>query len=321
MPNRPWYYVPGNNQLSEKRLVLKLDREANKQIQNEKLMDYYNKCKSEAKLSSNWEQKRRLVKSNRESRIKDSIGLSAVPFHIDDPNQLEIDRKNYENNLKLFRTQLSDYEIISRRYKNDYIDASLAIDYLLKQVEIYDEIKQRRKKFLLDWSKNFKSEIYNYVNDPLRQMCFSIRTMLEFYKSIVAANVERMKRFNSMQKFFNRSESEDLDELNQRCLQIIELYISLNEIRDQHFQNIEERDSHWLEQRKIWSQEITIWDEVFVELFDSNYHLVRKRIDEILCEQRSSLKERLKRLRNLECSIDRFNADENLRSILFLGLD
>lgn len=41
MPNRPWYYVPGNNQLSEKRLVLKLDREANKQIQNEKLMDYY----------------------------------------------------------------------------------------------------------------------------------------------------------------------------------------------------------------------------------------------------------------------------------------
>ncbi|XP_046915888.2 uncharacterized protein LOC124496415 [Dermatophagoides farinae] len=317
----PWYYVPGDKYSTEKRLAYKHESNSNRQIQNERINKYYRKWNQETKLLDNWDQNKSLVKHHRSMQ-----NLTDPPFYIEDDIQIEFDRKQYDNHVQKVATIFRQYHQAAKDYRTNFIDTNMAVDYLLRQAELDELIEEKRNIFFSQWNRyviqcNGGSN-YNYQSDPLRQICFAIRELLHFYKSLVDDN---LKRLNSIidEKLFTATERNELGQLNDRCLQIIDMYLNLNESRDGHFQTMfcEEREKQWHEQCDRWSEEIQVWDTLFIKLFDSNYQLIYDRLDKFLQQQRNLLHDRLIKLEQLQHLIRDIEHDDRLQSILHIDID
>ena len=71
----------------------------------------------------------------------------------------------------------------------------------------------------------------------------------------------------------------------------------------------------------MWKEEIQVWDNLFMKLFDSNYLLIRNRIEEIMDKQKTLLKERLTQFENLKYFIEQSNDNYQLRPILYFDIE
>lgn len=164
--------------------------------------------------------------------------ISEPPFLIEkDKEQIQIDQNHYEESLAIIEKHLNEYKIAATEFKNSFIDSSAAVQYLLKQIELYEEVKKMRENFFTNWKQYLNDNAYNYINDPLRHVCFQIRELLYFYKSLITDNLKRLKEIY-VNNFFSKTEQDELETLNQRCVQIIDMYLNLNELRNKHFQNM-----------------------------------------------------------------------------------
>lgn len=170
--------------------------------------------------------------------VKYKEARSEPPFLIEKDNeQIKMDHDQYEDNLAIVAKHFNEYKIAAFEFKNSFIDSTAAVQYLLKQNELYEEVKMKRENFFTNWKQYFNDNGYNYINDPLRHVCFQIRELLHFYKSLITDNLKRLKEIYG-NNFFNKTEQDELDALNQRCVQIIDMYLNLNELRNKHFQNM-----------------------------------------------------------------------------------
>nr|XP_027203505.1 uncharacterized protein LOC113797344 isoform X1 [Dermatophagoides pteronyssinus] len=326
----PWYYVTGDKYSTEKRLANKHEFDSNRCKQNEQIDRYYRRWNRETKLMDNWDQNKSMV---RHHRSMENLNVDPPPFYIEDDIQIEMNQKRYENYMQKMTEIFRQYHQVAKDYRNNFIDTNMIVDYLLRQAELDEKIEEKRNEFFSQWNRHvnrcFSSKSttlttnYNYQSDPLRQICFAIRKLLRFYKSIIDDNQNRLNIMIIDEKLFTIVERNELVQLNDRCLQIIDIYLNLNESRDNHFQTMfyEEREKQWPEQCRRWSDEIAVWDNLFIKLFDSNYQLLYNRLDKFLEKQRCLLQERLSRLQQLQNLIHNLENDKRLQSIVYIDID
>ncbi|OTF77260.1 hypothetical protein BLA29_002049 [Euroglyphus maynei] len=316
----PWYYVTGDKYSTEKRLAAKHESNSNRQIRNERIDRYYRRWNRETRLLDNWDHNKSLVKHYRSME-----NLTCPPFYIEDDIQIEFDQKQYDDHMDKVADIFRQYHQAAKDYRTNFIDTKMAVNYLLRQAELDEKIQEKRENFFSQWNRHVnqcKNVNYNYQSDPLRQICFAIRELLHFYKSLIDDNLKRLNMIID-EKFLNTVERVELVQLNDRCSQIIDMYLNLNESRDGHFQTMfyEEREKQWPSQCDRWSKEINVWDSLFIKLFDSNYQIIYNRVEKFLEKQRHLLQDRLVKLEQLQNLIHDIEQDERLQSIMYTDID
>lgn len=108
-------------------------------------------------------------------------------------------------------------------------------------MEMYKRVKKKRIQIIAEIQRYLKpSSSYSSMRDPLRQVCFLITEILCFYKQEIFNILKLLKPVYREANFLSEHEQSELDQLNNRCFQIVDMYIQLNDIRNKHFQQMYE---------------------------------------------------------------------------------
>lgn len=273
------------------------------------------KCNSEVKLFSNWQNQRPLVKYR---NVEPDALMS--PFYTSDAAQIEMESSAISKCIHKMSGLLDLYEQASLEYKQNYIDCHLVIKFLFEYMEMYKGVKEKRTQLIAEIKRHLKpSTTYCSMRDPLRQVCFLITEILCFYKREIFNIMKLLKPVYREVNFLSEHEQSELDQLNNRCFQIIDMYIQLNDIRNEHFQQMydEERENAWNQQKKTWSNEILVWDSLLVKLLNSNYLLVRDKLESILSTQREHFTDRMSKFDQLAAYANEIKHDTTLQTVLY----
>ena len=160
-----------------------------------------------------------------------------TPFYTDDEAKRNIENNQYLKCTQKMSTLFQQYDDSSRKYKQNYIDSNLVIKYLYEYMEIYKGVKERRILLMAEIKRYLQQPSYSSLRDPLRQVCFLIKEILYFYKKEIF-NIMKLLKPVYRNNFLSEHEQSELDQLNNRCFQIIDMYIQLNDIRNEHFQQM-----------------------------------------------------------------------------------
>ena len=191
----------------------------------------FRKCNSETKLFSNWQNNKPLVKYRHIEQAP------STPFYTEDTNKREIEQSLQAECTAKMSQLFRKYNQASLSYKQNFINCNFVIKYLYEYMEIYELVKEKRNLVMLEIKWYLKQSLYSFNRDPLRQVCFLIKEILYFYKKEIFAIMKLLKPVYR-DNFLTEHEQTELDQLNNRCFQIIDMYIQLNEIRNEHFQQM-----------------------------------------------------------------------------------
>lgn len=183
------------------------------------------------KLYSNWNQQKPLIKYRQPENDQ------FAPYFAEDVLQESIDKNFYNDNLKAAWRLVASYRETETSYKKNFMDCSLIVKYMFELLKVYKDVKEKREGNLTNIHKYLQDPNYSSVKDPLRQVCFLTKELLYFYKSQIFALIKLLRPINCI-NFLSESEQSELHELNNRCFQIIDMYIQLNEMRNNHFQRM-----------------------------------------------------------------------------------
>lgn len=189
------------------------------------------KCNSEVQLFSNWENNKPMVK------YQQAIDHQVTPFYTENVHKREIDQSRQTKCIEKMSQLFFKYDQASLKYKQNYIDCNLVIKYLHEYLEIYKLVKERRNLLMVEIKRHLQHSLYSSIRDPLRQVCFFIKEILYFYKKEIF-NIIKLLKPVYRDNFLTEHEQTELDQLNNRCFQIIDMYIQLNDIRNDHFQQM-----------------------------------------------------------------------------------
>lgn len=195
----------------------------------------FRKCNSEVKLFSNWQNQRPLVKYHKTE--PDAL----TPFYTDDAAQRELESNIIGKCIHKMSGLLDLYEQTSFKCKQNYIDCHLIIKFLFEYMEMYKRVKEKRFQIVTEIKRYLKpSSSYSSMRHPLRQVCFLITEILCFYRQEIFNIMKLLKPVYREANFLSEHEQSELDQLNNRCFQIVDMYIQLNDIRNEHFQQMYE---------------------------------------------------------------------------------
>ena len=182
------------------------------------------------KLFSNWDQQKPLIKYHKFNND------NFAPFFTENPLQENHDTLIYQDHLLKLTKLYNDYNDVALRYRKEYFDCTVVLKFLYNLISIYKIAKEKRNN-LLSNIQRFLQESYSYVRDPLRQVCFLTKELLNFYKTDILSVIKLLKPVYASD-FLSETERNELYELNNRCSEIIEMYALLNEMRNRHFQQM-----------------------------------------------------------------------------------
>lgn len=182
------------------------------------------------KLFSNWEQNKPLVKYH-----TNDVKLSS--FYIEDEGKRKTDENLFAKSSEKMIDLLQNYHQSSAKYKEIFIDCNFIVKYLVDFMRIYKTIKEKRLFIMSEIKKYLKHCLYSAIRDPLRQVCFLVKEMLNFYK-IEIFNIMKLLKPIYKGDFLTEHEQSELEQLSNRGFQIIDMYIQVNDIRNHHFQQM-----------------------------------------------------------------------------------
>ncbi|KAI2804201.1 hypothetical protein BLOT_003180 [Blomia tropicalis] len=313
----PWYYVPGKPHLTEQRLSSKHSKESQRYQQNDEFNKYFIKCNSETKLFSNWENSKPLVKYHRRNEW-DLIS----PFYIEDSDKRDQEKILYFKCLSKMRHLFQTYEETASTFKKNFQDCTKTVKCLFEYVEIYKSIKRKRCIIMKEIKHYLVQNSYTSTRDPLRHVCFLIQEILYFYKKEIFHIMKLLKSI-FIENFLSEQEQLELEQLNNRCFQIVDMYIQLNEIRNNHFQRMynEEREKAWSQQKKVWNNEIIIWDNLIIKLLQSDYILIKDKLEATLNQQKAYSQSRIEKFDLLNSYVREIRHDSVLQSVLYQDIE
>ena len=73
----------------------------------------------------------------------------------------------------------------------------------------------------------------------------------------------------------------------------------------------------WMQQKKTWNNEIVVWDNLIVKLLNSNYLLIKDKLDYALHSQKSHFQDRMEKFDQLSNYVNEIKHDPVLQSILY----
>lgn len=79
----------------------------------------------------------------------------------------------------------------------------------------------------------------------------------------------------------------------------------------------EERETAWNQQKKTWSDEILIWDNLLVKLLKSNYFLVKDKLENTLNTQRKHFADQTSKFDQLAAYANEIKHDTTLQTVLY----
>lgn len=162
---------------------------------------------------------------------------AVTPFDTEDTAKRDFKQSQYAKCVQKMAALFQQYDQSSGMYRRNYIDCNLAIKYLYEYMEIYKLVKEKRCLQMGEIQHYLKQGLYSSLRDPLRQVCFLIKEILYFYKKEIF-NIMKLLKPLYRHEFLSEHELSELDKLNNRCFQIIDMYIQLNDIRNDHFQQM-----------------------------------------------------------------------------------
>lgn len=170
-------------------------------------------------------------------QFRSEESATAPPFYVEDPGQKELDQTVYDENFKTISMLYRDYADLALKYNQNNVDHEEATRYLFAYIDTYRQLAEKRQKALAEIRRFMDESPYNHIRDPLRQVSFANRELLYFYKKEIFNNIRQLRPI-FRKGLLAESDQRELHELNNRCFQIIDMYIQLNEMRDQQFQHL-----------------------------------------------------------------------------------
>lgn len=232
MAQRPWYYVPGRKDLTEKRIARRREKEAIRERVNLSNANYFNKLDAQVKVHKQWEKKRSLMKT-----------LPSEPYGGDfmKPDYSRVlpkvpsERVEKEIKQKRFEVQNEFSKLIQEARRREIEAEKLNDDevMLVMQLKQLYELKVSMLEKCQVWSiKENKLAFVRFARDRLRKKVFLLCDQLNSYKVVV----EFMQQINIGGHLLSEQELEKVNEVSEGALKIIDMYLQLNQTRDSEFQ-------------------------------------------------------------------------------------
>ena len=206
-----------------------------------------------------------------------------------DPNVKDkIDHELRQECITKLTTLLTTHSSSKKAYEDHSksIESFDALKFLFDFKTFFQSVETRRLKDFHDIRSNLYDQPYNASRDPLRRVCFLIKALLSFNKDSIFFLLKLLKQ---LRKFLTDIEQNELNQLNNRCFQIMDMYLQMNDLRNEHFFRMysEEKEQLWTEQKAVWRSEIEIWDGLMCKLLQSNYQIVFVKVKKHLenCEE------------------------------------
>lgn len=83
------------------------------------------------------------------------------------------------------------------------------------------------------------------------------------------------------------------------------------------FFSSEEREDAWRQQKGAWDNEILVWDQLIVKLLNSNYLLIKEKLEGALNTQREHFQDRFAKFDQLTSYVNEIKLDTDLHSVLY----
>ncbi|CAG2170776.1 unnamed protein product, partial [Oppiella nova] len=113
-------------------------------------------------------------------------------------------------------------------------------------------------------------------------------------------------------------EAIQLSDVMERAVKIIDMYIDVNNDRNDEFQLFydEEADNRWEQQESEWITEYEVWDVMTQKLMDSYGNILKDKLTQVLAEETEALAERERLLKDLTTFTAQLKKDPNLSILL-----
>lgn len=269
---------------------------------------------SENKLYENWDKHHPLVKHDHQKQSnQDHLSYNFMDPKIKD----KLDQEIRQECITKLTKHLSTYNESKQSYENtsNGIEPLSALKFLYEFKTFFEQIQERRLKDFREIRKNLYELPYNSSRDPLRRVCFLLQNLLSFNKDSIFSLLKLLKK---SKKFLQECEQKELTELNNRCFQIMDMYLQMNDLRNEHFFRMysEEKEEIWNEQTQVWKSEIDIWDGLMCKLLQSNYQIVFDKLNKHLKDCEILFTERLTNFDELQRYFIEIENNAFLKTIL-----
>ncbi|CAG2122609.1 unnamed protein product, partial [Medioppia subpectinata] len=181
-----------------------------------------------------------------------------------------------------------------------------------------NELKKIRTRFaekreLFDL-KDKQLVLQRFGHLKLRMKCFDIVDHLRYHNMCV----ECIRNLPDFETILNADELVQLREVMDRAVKIIDMYIDVNNNRNNEFQLLydEEADTRWETQENEWYIEYEVWNVMTEKLMDSYKSILKDKLNQVLTQVTDALAVREQSVKELTSFTTKFKTDPNLSALL-----
>ena len=219
--SRPWYYVPGRKDLTERRLHRKREIEARRNETWTQINNYFNSCSARCKRFDEW------------SKIKPTTRvLSLPPYDIDlEDDKATVDQmKLQETSLKL-RNLIKELTKIEEEAENLKMSGNRVVSQISFMKQSLSDATDRMSAWII---KSRRVQFVRFTRDKLRHQVFLSFEKLSYFHTLLFG----VCRPEICDMILTKDESEELKEVISGAENIIQTFINLNRQRNYEIVNM-----------------------------------------------------------------------------------
>lgn len=225
----PWYYVKGRNDLTEKNISSRRERDDQRHRQSLSNSQFFSKRLAEAQLHHNWLDNKGLVKYKKsDSTLRPPYDV-VVESKTDSRLRVKDSEKKYSKALQKLKEFVDKFKDLDQKYSRLETKQNNLFFQLTEMKEIKNNFEEKKIYFVMI-SKGVENT--RFCRDKLRKKVFQIIDQLNYYK-LVVKKIEFLKNSKGI---VTKEELNELTEVIDRALKILNMYIDLNENRNTEFQ-------------------------------------------------------------------------------------
>lgn len=179
---KPWYYVPGRKDLTEKLLSRKREKEAQREQVCSETNKYFNRCNAQSKLYKQWENQKSLVHYKKE----DGEGLP--PFDVDETYYPKRDAFEHFDEARVSEAEESLKRSVQEIRRVELSAAALKAkgELYLQRIKCNVSTGTEYTGRCEAWKVKEKQLAYiRFARDRLRRRVFLLLEQLQFHKGVL----------------------------------------------------------------------------------------------------------------------------------------
>lgn len=219
--NRPWYYIPGRKDLTERRIHRKREIEARRNETWTQINNYFNSCSAQCKLFTDW------------SKIKPIPRVYSLPPYDGDfgDSQLKVDhRKLQEVEVKL-RNLIKELT----RIEEEAEVLKTKGNKIVAQISFSKEFLSEAAGKMSSWQiKSRRMQFVRFTRDKLRHQVFLSFEKLSYFYTILSD----ICPLNVCEEILSTEVSEEFKAVIKGGQNIIQTFLELNRQRNYEIVNM-----------------------------------------------------------------------------------